>query len=161
MACTNTGPFDGGTWTTPTIVNPDATGGTYTAPSISNATLTGPITMDENAINSIVNAICDKIGQCIEANDINRDAVAAVFKNCAGAPLTPDVQVATCEELDGAIEAALVPNMAVQNPTVTEAPENGILLPTTMVGEDRTQILGRPAGYIEAGDWLIPVYRKP
>jgi hypothetical protein len=36
----------------------------------------------------------------------------------------------------------------------------GLDVPTSIIGEDRTQVLGKPAGYIEVGDYLIPVYRR-
>lgn len=47
-------------------------------------------------------------------------------------------------------------NVSSQVPYKSE----GLDLPTSIIGEDRTQVLGKPAGYIELGDYLVPVYRR-
>lgn len=45
---------------------------------------------------------------------------------------------------------------------VTDAPKQseGTDVPTIIVGEDRTVILGKPFKWIKCGDGMIPVFRK-
>jgi hypothetical protein len=49
-----------------------------------------------------------------------------------------------------------------QNPVfLADKPQSstGTDLPTEIVGEDRSQVLGKPAGFIKLGSYMVPVYR--
>lgn len=98
MSCTNTGPFDGGTYNNPYVVDPQVTGGEFH----------GPVTLDNAAATSVLNAL---------------------------------------QELD--------PVMVSDDPKSSE----GEALPEKIIGEDRSALMGRPAGFIKLGGYMIPVYR--
>lgn len=103
MSCSNTGPFDGGTYIGPHVTDPAVTGGEFTNPSVK-----GGVTLDKAAATAILNAL---------------------------------------QELD---------------PTaVTDAPaaSTGDDLPTRIIGEDRSALLGKPAGFIKLGSFMIPYFR--
>lgn len=115
MSCTNTGPFDGGTWNNAVIVNPEITGGTIANSTLTNVSLTGVITMDDAAVSSILGAICDDVSECVVnvSSDVPASSVAAAGDN---------------------------------------------VLPTTIVGTDRSQLLGKPTTYLKLGNYLVPAY---
>lgn len=103
MSCSNTGPFDGGTYNDPHVTNPTVTGGEFTNPSVK-----GGVTLDRAAATAILNAL----------QELDPTAVT-------------DEPVATTEES----------------------------LPTRIIGEDRSALLGRPAGFIKLGSFMVPYFR--
>lgn len=103
MSCTNTGPFDGGTYNNPYVTDPQVTGGSF-----QNASVSGPVTLDSAAAASILSAV---------------------------------------QELD--------PVLVTDDPKSSE----GEALPETIIGEDRSALLGKPAGFIKLGGYMVPVYR--
>lgn len=108
MSCTNSGPFDGGTYNQPTVVQPSITGGTATGTALVNPSITGGITVDATVANNLLQAIQEQ---------------------------TPVM--------------------------VADRPESstGTDLPTKVIGEDRSVVLGKPAGFMKIGAYLIPIYR--
>ena len=103
MSCTDTGPFDGGTYNDPIVTNPEVTGGTFTNPSVS-----GTVTLTESAAQSLLAAL---------------------------------------QELDP---------VAVTDDPLSNSGED---LPTDIIGEDRSVLMGKPAAFIKLGSYVIPVYR--
>lgn len=103
MSCMNTGPFDGGTYNEPVVVNPQVTGGQF-----ENATVNGPVTMDSAAADSVLKAL---------------------------------------QELD--------PVLVTDDPKSSDGQD----LPEKIIGEDRSALLGCPAGFIKLGAYMIPVFR--
>lgn len=117
MACTNTGPFDGGTYNNPVIVNPEVTGGEIANSELTNVSISGAITLDDAATQSIQDALCETIADCV-----------------------------------GSVSG--------DTPASSVAEEGANVLPTTIVGEDRSQLLGKPVVYLEVAGYLIPAYKK-
>lgn len=151
MGCSNEGPFDGGTYVDPKIVN-----GTMQGTTLNNVSLTGNVVIDEAVAQRIVDAICPYINKCVE---LSQEEVAAVFKNCAGAAHVPAATIPTCEEMNDAIAEASIPVIVATTPTTTQVTGDNVL-PTVIVGEERTQLLGKPTTYIKMGDYLIPAYKE-
>lgn len=116
MSCNNIGPFEGGTWNNPTIVDPAITGGEIANSVLTNVSITGALKLDEDAAASIQKAICDTIIDCVGT-------------------------------------------VSTDTPAVTVAEEGANVLPTTIVGVDRTQLLGKPVTYLEVAGYLIPAYK--
>lgn len=103
MSCTDQGPFEGGTYTEPTILNPKVNGGEFNQPSV-----TGEVKVDNTAAYTLLAALQE-------------------------------------------VEAAAVTN----EPKKSE----GTDVPTIIVGEDRTVILGKPFKWIKLGSVMIPAFR--
>lgn len=155
MSCTNTGPFDGGTWNNAVIVNPEITGGTIANSTLTNISITGAVNLDDTAAVSILDAICGNINDCVE---VKPEEVAAVFKTCAGQAHVPDAQIPTCEEMNQAIAEATAVVITADVPASSVAAADDNVLPTTIVGTDRSQLLGKPATYLKLGNYLVPAY---
>lgn len=154
MSCTNTGPFDGGTWIDSIIRTPEISGGTVTGSELSGVSLTGSVKVDDAVAKQLAQFLCEYVKGCVE---FPAEDVAAVFKDCAGKAHVPNAQVPTCAEMQEAIAEAVEPVVASESPQVTEATvENDV--PTTIVGSFRDQLLGRPAAYLKVGKYLIPAY---
>lgn len=47
------------------------------------------------------------------------------------------------------------PVLVVNKPTASTGNE----LPTDIIGEDRSTLMGKPAGFIKFGSYMVPVYR--
>ena len=103
MSCGNTGPFDGGTYNDPVVVNPEVTGGSFASPAV-----TGTVTLDAAAAASLLAALQE-----------------------------------------------LTPEAVTDQPTSSEGEE----LPTGIIGEDRSVLLGKPMQFIKIGSLMIPAYR--
>ena len=103
MSCADSGPFDGGTYNNPVIVEPTVTGGEFT-----NPTLDGAVHMTPAAAQTML----------------------------------ADLQ-----------EVSPIPESGKPQELLGEE------LPTMIVGEDRTVILGKPFKWIKCGDGCIPVFR--
>lgn len=101
--CTDTGPWDGGTWNNLHLKTPEITEGT-----LSNTELKTSVTMDEAVAKDIYDAIHE-----VEP--------------------TP---------------------LAEQPGTNT-----GTDLPTEIVGDARTQVLGKPAAWLKFGSYMVPAYK--
>lgn len=108
MSCTDSGPFDGGTYNQPIVNDPQVTGGTFTNPKVSGAELTGNVTLDAAAAKAIMEAVQEQ------------DPVAVA-----------------------------------DEPAVSYGDD----LPTDIIGEDRSVLLGKPAHFIKCGAFMIPVFR--
>lgn len=108
MSCTDSGPFDGGTYNDPVINNPVITGGESTGATLNNPSINGSVSLDTAAAQSILNAV---------------------------------------QEVE--------PVQVVAHPAQTDAES----LPTVMIGEDRSVVLGKPAGFLKLGSFIIPYYR--
>lgn len=176
MSCTYEGPFTGGTWIDPIIVNPDVTGGTFVNGDFSNITITDNIVVDDAVARKLAEFLCDHIKKCVE---FPAEDVAAVFKTCAGYAHVPNTPIPSCKEMTDAITATedklnnaindvkeeltdLITDVATPD-VATEVPEvraatSVVNLPTSIVGVQRDQLLGRPATYLKWGDYLIPAY---
>ncbi len=108
MSCVDTGPFNGGVYNDPTIINPSVTGGTASNVELKSATLTGGVSVDSTTAIQLLQAIQE------------------------------------------------------QNPAfLSNKPQSSVGqdLPTTIVGEDRSELLGKPAGFVKFGAYMVPVYR--
>ena len=154
MSCTNTGPFDGGTWNDSTFVNPTIMGGTAINTELSGANLTGSVQIDDNVAQQLAAFLCPYVAECVS---FSAEEIAAVFKDCHGSAHVPDAQIPTCTEMDTAIEEATKPVVATTIPSVTDATDE-VDLPTIIVGKQRDQLLGRPDAWLKWGDYLIPAY---
>lgn len=108
MSCVDTGPFVGGVYNDPTVINPSITNGTATNVELRSSSITGGVNVDSITANQLMQAIQEQ---------------------------TP----------------AFVSNKP-QASTGTD-------LPTEIVGEDRSQVLGKPAGFFKFGAYMVPVYR--
>lgn len=108
MSCVDTGPFNGGVYNDPTVINPDITNGTATNIELKSATLTGGVSVDNTTANQLMQAIQEQN-----------------------------------------------PVFLANNPKSS----TGTDLPTTVVGEDRSELLGKPAGFVKFGAYMVPVYR--
>lgn len=65
-------------------------------------------------------------------------------------------------QLDEMTASNILKQIQALNPeTVTDDPRatDGTDLPTTIVGEDRSVVLGKPAGFFRLGGFMIPFYR--
>lgn len=156
MGCSNTGPFDGGVWSNATILSPSVTGGTVANSTLTNVALTSNITIDDEVAQKITDAICPYVSRCVSFAD---DQVAAVFKTCAGTDHVPGAQIPTCTEMEQSIAEAMAPQITDALPAVSNPAEGDNVLPTTIVGTDRSQLLGKPNTYIVWGEYLIPAYK--
>lgn len=148
MACTYTGPFEGGTWNNAIITSPTITGGEVVNVELSNISIEGAVTLDDNAKSSLADALSDDI----------MEVVCSAFTNCAGAPLEAGNSLATCEEMTAAIEAAVAPTITSETPPSSGPSSTGNILPATIIGVDRSQLLGKPVTYIKFGDYIVPAY---
>lgn len=73
-----------------------------------------------------------------------------------GATLTGGVS------LDATSATQLLSALQEQTPVfVSNNPKStsGTDLPTEVIGDDRSQLLGKPAGFIKLGAYMVPVYR--
>lgn len=151
MTCMPTGPFDGGTWNDPTIINPVLINGKSTDLEASGLRITNNVVIDDAAAQALAKQLCPHIGDCL---DITADDIAAVFKDCNGADHVAGAKVPTCEQMQQAIAGAVEPNVAAAIPVTSENTD----VPTIIVGATRDQILGRPDAYLNFGGYLIPAY---
>lgn len=156
MGCSNTGPFDGGVWSNATIIDPTLNGGSVANSTLTNVTLSSNITIDDDVAQKITDAICPHVNKCVVFDETQ---VAAVFRNCSGVEHEPGAQIPTCNEMDQAIAEAMAPQISDALPPVTNPAEGDNVLPTTIVGTDRSQLLGKPNTYIVWGEYLIPAYK--
>ena len=65
-------------------------------------------------------------------------------------------------KVDSSVATQLMQAIQEQTPVmVTNKPASSTEdnLPTTIIGEDRSQLLGKPAGFIKIGAYMVPVYR--
>lgn len=63
--------------------------------------------------------------------------------------------------LDNTAATSILEALQEQSPTViTDAPRqnDGNELPTTIVGQDRTVVMGKPAAFMKFGNYMIPMY---
>lgn len=151
MSCMPTGPFDGGTWNDPTIINPVMINGKSTDLEVSGLRITNNVFIDDAAAQALAAQLCPHVGDCL---DITNNDIAAVFKDCHGADHVPGANIPTCAQMEQAIAKAVEPEVAAAAPVTSEATD----LPTTIVGATRDQLLGRPDAYLNIGGYLIPAY---
>lgn len=81
------------------------------------------------------------------------ERVAAVFRDCAGQPHAAGAQLPTCTQMQDAIAGSRLAITGANPPTTTETPT----LPTTLYGA-RDALLGRPAGWVNIGGYVLPYY---
>lgn len=153
MSCTNIGPFEGGLFKDPTLVNPEVSNGQATGMSLKSATLTESITIDAAVARQLAQALCPEIAGCIA---FAAEEVAAVFKDCGGKAHVPDVQIPTCVEMQDAIAEAMKPVIATTEPVATNSGSTNSL-PLTVMGS-RDALMGAPKVYLQVGDYIIPAY---
>ncbi len=67
MSCDYSGPFDGGTWLSPTVVDPEVTGGTVTNTELANVELTSNIAVDDAVAEKLANFLKPYMGATISA----------------------------------------------------------------------------------------------
>lgn len=151
MSCANTGPFYGGTWNDATIINPAMIGGKATDLEVSGLRLVNNVVIDESSARALAQALCPHMADCIE---ITAEQIAAVFTDCYGKPHTPNTAIPTCEQMNDAINAAIIHDVANGLPVTTEGED----VPTTFIGASRDQLLARPDAYIKIGDYVVPAY---
>lgn len=108
MSCVDTGPFNGGVYNDPTVINPSITNGTATNIELKSSSLTGGVTVDNTTATQLMQAIQEQN-----------------------------------------------PVFLANNPKSS----TGADLPTNIVGEDRSVVLGKPAGFVKFGAYMVPVYR--
>lgn len=151
MSCMPTGPFDGGTWNDPTIINPVIINGKSTDLEVSGLRITNNVFIDDASAQALAKALCTHVQECMTITDVD---IASVFKDCHGAEHVPGAQIPTCAQMEQAITQAVEPEVAATAPITSEATD----LPTTLVGATRDQLLGRPDAYLQIGSYLVPAY---
>lgn len=152
MGCDNdTGPFIGGLYEEIFVKDSEIVNGTITGTELSNVSVSGSMELDEKTLEQLGKALCPHVAGCVE---IPIEDVAAVFKNCAGAPHTPGASVPTCDEMQQAIEAGMQFRPVAQTPEETTDTD----IPTTIIGTVRDKVLGKPDAYLKLGEYLVPAY---
>lgn len=156
MGCSNEGPFNGGTYNNAVLVDPEISGGHVANSELVNIHLSQNVSVDDAVAQQLAQFLCQYIADCVS---FPAETMAAVFTDCSGKAHTPGTAIPSCEDMNNAIANAVAPNLTTDKPGTTEAGEE-CDMPTTIVGKDRTQLLGGPDAYIKIGDYLIPAYTK-
>ena len=106
-------------------------GGTWANPQIINPTVTGG-TLTGSTLKAV---------SLEGALTLDDDAAASIQK-------------ALCDTI-----SECVGSVSSDTPPSSTATEGGNVLPDTIVGVDRSQLLGKPVTYLEVAGYLIPAYK--
>ena len=155
MSCGELGPIEGGliknsTIQDSTLTNCDISGGKITGTVLDSCTLKDLAECDESSARTIAGAIAD-----------DATAIRTIADGLAG----DDTAIRTIADGiadDETAATAIAEAIAGQNPASFANPAAATAtseLPTYMYGS-RDAILGKPAAWMQVGDYVIPVYAK-